>query len=160
MRMTIKIIFITALLSGCNQYVCYDGTYVEDPYYCYNHGGYSLFRLKARPSSYAGQWIVTLARSAGECPGVPDALISTIGLSQNQQKITARVAGVIGALRGSLRNKKAHLSIYQSQPCVVTGSADLTFTSNSHAVVFGSANVDCGLIYQCAATYRGTAAKN
>lgn len=147
-------------LAGCNQYMCYDGTYVEDPYYCYSRGGLSYF-YKARGenlSSYAGDWVVTLSRVSGNCPGVPARLTKVVPISQNQNRLSARAPG-FGTLRGTLRNKKVRLSASQSFPCNASGYADVSFSSTSKGSVVASADVKCGQLYQCSATYSGSAIK-
>lgn len=163
------IVSIVLALSACNQYRCYDGTYVEDAYNCFNHGGLSYYkaylpRAISKPSTsatalnVAGTWDVHAKRTSGSCLGVPSSIKQPVVLSQNGNSVTTSIPG-IGRYRGRLSGKNVKTSGKDVSLCSITFNSDMNFQSASSLTVTGSVQALCFGGYRCSMNFSGTAKK-
>jgi hypothetical protein len=144
------LICLILCISGCAQYRCYDGTYVEDAYNCFNHGGlsyysnYSNSRFKrANKNSIAGIWNFTGEMKSNSCGWLNQNLTSKFTISQIRANTLSLRAKGLGTIRSTkYRKRNANFNFSRNLLLYKTnGNININFSrNNSSASINGTGN--------------------
>lgn len=156
-------ILVVMLLAGCNQYICYDGTYVEDPYSCFNHGGLSYYkvaspRAKTSTPTYQGNWNISLKTTSNTCPGIPKTISRKAVISQRSNSLTASIAGS-GRYASRLVGRRARFSGTDSNICNVTYDITTDFSNTTRGTLNGTIKASCFSFFNCSVSFIGTVSR-
>ena len=137
---------LATFLTGCAQYRCNDGTYVEDPYLCFNHGGIgyystSMFRTKTKSSKIlTGTWNVNGDLKSNSCPTLNNKISTPVRITQlSNGVISIRSLAGYGSATTKLRKNRALFSVRRNSILFnLQGIVNVSFASNNNSATLSA----------------------